>query len=213
MKGIRDILFIIVTIASVLNATGASLTQKEQSAIVSAIEKNVSSMKSMNCSFTQTKHLSLLKDKMISEGKMWYKSPGKLRWEYTTPYKYQLVFNGAKVYVANRNRKDVIDTNSNRIFKEVARIMMETVTGTALSNSGDFSKIVSKDNNSYLVTLNPKKKELKQMFTKIVLHFTQKGYSISEIDLYEKNGDRTNIRLKNIITNSTINENLFTIPK
>ncbi|MDE6296759.1 MAG: outer membrane lipoprotein carrier protein LolA [Muribaculaceae bacterium] len=213
MKVIRNILFIILAMLSVVNVSGAAISQKEQTTIVSAIEKNVFAIKSMSCSFTQTKHLSLLKDKMVSEGKMWYKSPGKLRWEYTSPYKYQLIFNGTKVYVANKNRKDVIDTKSNRIFKEVARIMMETVTGNALSNSGDFTRTVSKDNSSYLVTLVPKKKEVKQMFTKIVLHFSQKGYSITEIDLYEKNGDRTNIRLKNLLTNQMVNETLFNIPK
>lgn len=189
------------------------MTQKEQNEVIAAIGKSVAATKSLSCSFTQTKNLSLLKDKMISEGKMLYKSPGKLRWEYTQPYKYQLIFNGAKVYVANRNRKDVIDTKSNKIFREVARIMMETVTGNALSNVNDFNKEVSKEGSQYLVTLFPKKKEMKQMFSKIVLHFTKTGYSISEIDLYEKNGDRTNIRLKNVVTNSTINESLFIIPK
>jgi hypothetical protein len=36
---------------------------------------------------------------------------------------------------------------------------------------------------------------------------------ISEVDIYEKNGDRSNIVLKNIVTNTPVNESLFAIPK
>ena len=87
-----------------------------------------------------------------------YKQPNKLRWEYTTPYQYLFIFNGTKVYVGNESRKDVIDTNTNKVFKEVARIMMSTVTGTALSNSSDFSIDVADGNTQWQITLVPKRK-------------------------------------------------------
>jgi outer membrane lipoprotein carrier protein len=136
-----------------------------------------------------------------------------LRWEYTEPYKYLFIFNGTKVYVGNNTRKDVIDTNSNKVFKEVARIMMNTVTGKALSNSADFSVDAAVDSKYYTITLVPKKKDLKQMFSKIVLNFTKSNITISDLNIYEKNGDRTNIQLKNINNNGAINESYFNIPK
>jgi outer membrane lipoprotein carrier protein len=136
-----------------------------------------------------------------------------LRWEYTSPYQYLFIFNGTKVYVGNKSRKDVIDTNSNKVFKEVARIMMNTVTGKALSNQTDFTVSVASNGSTYVVTLVPKKKDLKQMFYKIVLTFTKSDIMISEVDIYEKNGDRSNIVLKNIVTNTPVNESLFAIPK
>ena len=107
----------------------------------------------------------------------------------------------------------MIDTNTNKVFKEVARIMMNTVTGKALSNSTEFTIGVIAGDNSYDVTLVPKKRELKQMFSKIVLTFTKVNVMISEVDIYEKNGDRTNIKLSRIKKNGTINENFFNIPK
>lgn len=192
---------------------GADLTNRQEQQIITEINKAASNIKTMSCSFVQTKYLSLLNDKMVSEGNMVYKQPDKLRWEYTTPYKYLFVFNGTKVYVGNNSRKDVIDTNTNKVFKEVARIMMNTVTGKALSNSTEFTIGVIAGDNSYDVTLVPKKRELKQMFSKIVLTFTKVNVMISEVDIYEKNGDRTNIKLSRIKKNGTINENFFNIPK
>ncbi len=191
----------------------AGLTPQQKQEVISRINKTAADLKSMNCTFTQTKYLSLLSDKMVSEGKMYYKHPNKLRWEYTSPYQYLFVFNGSKVYVGNKSRKDVIDTQTNKIFKEVARIMMSTVTGTALSNTTDFTVDVANEKTFWRVTLTPKKKDIKKMFSKIELMFNQSNLMITEINIYEKNSDRTNIKLKNITTNGTINETLFAIPK
>ncbi len=211
MKKIISILFfsIICSVASM----AAGLTPQQKQEIISRINKTAAGLKSMSCSFTQTKYLSLLSDKMVSEGKMYYKQPNKLRWEYTSPYQYLFVFNGSKVYVGNKSRKDVIDTQTNKIFKEVARIMMSTVTGTALSNTTDFTVDVANEKTFWRVILTPKKKDIKKMFSKIELMFNQSNLMIAEINIYEKNNDRTNIKLKNITTNGTINETLFAIPK
>lgn len=203
----------LVVMACVANAVAAPISAAQQKEVIAKINKATSRLKSMSCSFTQTKHLSMLSDKMVSEGKMNYKQPNKLRWEYTSPYQYLFIFNGTKVYVGNKSRKDVIDTNTNKVFKEVARIMMSTVTGTALSNSSDFSIDVADGNTLWQITLVPKRKEMKKMFSKIVLLFNKSNLMIAEINIYENNNDRTNIKLKNIKTNGVVNETLFAIPK
>lgn len=210
MKKIATIFCMLLCALSVM---ATPLTAQQKQDVIGRINKAASGLKSMSCSFTQTKYLSLLSDKMVSEGKMNYKQPNKLRWEYTTPYQYLFIFNGTKVYVGSKSRKDVIDTNTNKVFKEVARIMMSTVTGTALSNSSDFSIDVADGTTQWQITLVPKKKELKKMFSKIVLLFTKSNLMIAEINIYEKNNDRTNIKLKNIKTNGAVNETLFAIPK
>lgn len=211
MKKLLTILLSILVCGGALSA--APLSDAKQKEVIAKINKAAAGLKSMSCSFVQTKHLSLLSDKMVSEGKMNYKHPNKLRWEYTSPYRYLFIFNGAKVYVGNKSRKDVIDTNTNKIFKEVARIMMSTVTGKALSNPTDFTTRVDDGITGWQVTLVPKKKEMKKMFSKIILSFSKSDLMISEISLYEKNNDRTNIKLKNISSNTAVNETLFAIPK
>ena len=213
IKKMKKIATIFCMLLCALSVMAAPLTAQQKQDVIGRINKAASGLKSMSCSFTQTKYLSLLSDRMVSEGKMNYKQPNKLRWEYTTPYQYLFIFNGTKVYVGNKSRKDVIDTNTNKVFKEVARIMMSTVTGTALSNSSDFSIDVADGNTQWQITLVPKKKEMKKMFSKIVLLFNKSNLMIAEINIYENNNDRTNIKLKNIKTNGVVNETLFAIPK
>lgn len=211
MKKIASIL--LLTLLCAVSTMAAPLTAQQKQNVIGKINRAASGLKSMSCTFTQTKFLSLLSDKMVSAGKMYYSQPNKLRWEYTNPYQYLFIFNGNKVYVGNKSRKDVINTNNNKIFKEVARIMMSTVTGTALSNSSDFAIDVADVKTKWQITLIPKKKEMKKMFSKIVLSFNKSNLMISEINIYEKNNDRTNIKLNTIKTNSAVNETLFAIPK
>ena len=191
----------------------SAMTEQQKQDVITKLNQTSASIQTMSANFSQTKYLSMLSDKMVSDGKIYYSKSDKLRWEYTSPYQYLFIFNGTKVYVGNNSKQNIIDTNTNKVFKEIARIMMNTVTGTALSNNGDFETSLSMDNNQWIVTLTPKKKELKSMFTKVVLNFNKKSNIVSEINIFEKNGDRTNIKFSGIQTNKSIDATLFNIPK
>lgn len=208
----KYILLIMILFISLPGICDTSLSTARQSEIIASINKVSSGMKSMTCDFVQTKYLSMLSNKMVSEGNMNFKNPDKFRWEYTKPYQYLFIFNGTKVYVGNKSKNDVIDINRNKMFKEIARIMMYTVTGKALSSTNDFTTIIQDSGSFWKVSLTPKKKELKSMFSKVELMFGKSNYMISEINIYEKNNDRTNIKLKNIRTNNAVNEKLFAFP-
>lgn len=211
MKKLTIILLLLLALLP--DATAATLTPRQKQEVITKLNKSTTAMKSMQCGFTQTKYLSLLSDKMVSKGHMYYQQPYKLRWEYSSPYQYTFILNGTEVYVRNKSKKDVINTNNNKLFKEVARIMLRTVTGKALSDAADFSIDVSDGGSLWKVILIPRKKDLKRMFSKIILSFRKSDSIISEIDMYEKNNDRTNIILKDVTANGKINESLFVIPK
>ncbi len=126
--------------------TSSAMTPEQKKTVLNKISTAAAALPSMTCDFTQTKKVSLVKETMTSQGKMYYKKPDKLRWEYTSPYTYTFIFNGTKVSVKNSKKKSVIDTQSNKVFKEVARIMMNTVTGKALNNPADYGAIASNEN-------------------------------------------------------------------
>ena len=197
---------------TLFSLAAAPLTPAEKHKAIAQINASVGKIQSLNGTFTQTKNLKMLNDKMVSHGRMMFKAPGKLRWEYTDPYTYLFIFNGTKVYVGNAKKKDVIDTNSNKIFREVARIMMSTVTGKALTSKDEFTVDIADGGKTWNVTLVPKKKEMKGMFSKILLVFNKADSMISEVNLFEKNGDKTNIRMQGMAKNKAVNETHFTIP-
>lgn len=208
----RTILVLCLVLAGTLASVAAPLTPQQKQQAVETISKAVSAMKSMQCTFVQTKHMAMLDDRMVSYGTMHYRQPDRLRWEYTRPYSYLFIFNGAKVYVGNKARKNVIDTASNRLFREIAGIMMSTVTGKALTDSEAFDMDIDGGEKEWHVTLVPKKKEMKRMFHKVVLVFNRADAAISAVELYEKNGDKTEIRMSGLAQNTQIDEAVFAIP-
>ena len=183
----------------------------DEAKIKQQINALASNMKTMQCDFVQTKYLKMLNDKMVSKGKMYYQQSDKLRWEYTSPYTYTFVLNGAKVLISKGKRNDVINVNQSKMFKEIARIMMNSVVGKCLTDSKDFKVDLVGSSAEYMATLYPQRKQMQQMFQKIILHFNKQKSTVSIVELIEKKGDKTVIELKNVKTNAPVNAKVFSI--
>lgn len=185
----------------------AQIINKET--LINQINETAANIKTLECRFIQTKHISLLKDVITSEGVMYYAQGNKLRWEYITPYTYCFILNDTKVLLASSIKKDVIDIKNNQMFQEIAKIMMNSITGKCLSNSSDFNVEIEHVNQKTFAILYPRKKTLKQLFSKITLHFNDDYNMIENVELFEKSGDKTEIKLTQPKLNNNINESVF----
>ena len=175
------------------------------------IQQAAAAVKTMQCDFVQTKQLKLLSDKMVSRGRMYYQQPNRLRWEYTSPYTYTFLLNDQKVLLKNSRRQDVIDVRQNKLFREIARIMMNSVVGQSLADDKDFRTTIRTTPSEWVATLEPQRKDLRQMFQQIILHFSRQQKMVTQVELVEKKGDRTVIELKNVKTNAPIAPALFAV--
>lgn len=205
----KKILTILVLVIGAMSHVYAQPTGDQQ--VKQEISQVAAKMKSMRCDFIQTKHLKMLNDKMVSKGRMYYQQGNKLRWEYESPYKYVFILNDSKVVLKNNGRNDVIDVNQNKMFREIVRIMMNTVVGKCLTDEKDFKVGIETSATEYAATLIPLRKDLKQMFSKIALHFNRQKKMITQVELSEKNGDITVIDLKNVQTNVSISTTMFSV--
>lgn len=204
----RVLFFLMALCLCLLNLSAQKIDEAKVKQQINAV---ASKMKTMQCDFVQTKYLKMLNDKMVSRGKMYYQQSNKLRWEYTYPYTYTFVLNGSKVLISKGKRSDVINVNQSKFFKEIARIMMNSVVGKCLTDSKDFKVSLTGASAEYVATLYPQQKQMKQMFQKIILHFNKQKSTVSKVELIEKKGDRTIIELKNVKSNAPINAKVFGI--
>lgn len=189
-----------------------SAQQQSDVQIRQQLGEAAAALHTMQCDFTQTKQLSMLNTKITSGGRMYYQQPGKLRWEYTQPYAYTFILNGNKVLLKNNNRNDVIDVNQNKLFREIAQIMISSVVGNCLSDDRNFKTSISATQKEWVATLLPLRKNMRQLFQKIILHFNRQQKMVSQVELVEKNGDKTIIDLKHIQKNEKISDRLFAVP-
>ena len=202
---------LLILVVFCIATTTVSAQAVSEAKIRQQIEAAAASMKTMQCDFVQTKYLRMLNDKMVSRGKMYYQQSDKLRWEYTSPYAYAFVLNGSRVLISKGNRNDVINVNQSKFFKEIARIMMNSVVGKALNDKRDFKVSISSSTTEYIATLYPQQKQMQQMFQKIILHFNRQKAMVAKVELIEKRGDCTVIEMTNVKVNSPINAKVFTV--
>ena len=167
--------------------------QKIIEKMTSAAEK----IKTVQCDFTQTKQSKMLKGEQVSKGKMFCQQPDKLRWEYTSPRPSTLVLEGTEARLLKGNEQGA----RNKFIGEMARMIMNSVAGKCLTDSKSFQVSAKELPTKYVATLVPQKKDMKRLYTKLVLHFDIKQETVTEIELHEKNGDKTLIELHDIRIN------------
>lgn len=188
-----------------------AVAQSSKEEIIKEIVETGSSMKSLQCGFIQTRRMSIMNTEAVSEGRMHYQQPDKLRWEYVAPYKNVFVLNGTEALMQNETRSDVVDIEQNRRFKGIARLMTGSISGSFLSDDKSFDVSVEETPQEWVVTLVPLRREMKQMWTRIVMHFDRSQKHVSSIGLYEQSGDCTEITFNKVVKNGAIAPETFNI--
>jgi outer membrane lipoprotein-sorting protein len=181
---------------------------KDESAFRQKFNEASKLTNSIKADFVQEKDLSMLSEKIISKGSFYFKKESKVRLEYKTPFKYLMVINGSKVLVKDDAKENKFDTHSNKIFKQVNELIVNSVQGTIL-NSADFKVKVSENATQYYLQMTPGAKGLKEFFSGINIFIDKKDYSVSRIEMVEVSGDSTTITFNNKELNGKLDEGLF----
>ena len=168
------------------------LSEPDAQKAAAAINSANAGVKSLQADFMQVKEMSIVKERMVSSGKMYFQD-GSLRWEYIKPSR--------SVFVTDKDQM-----KSNRMFRSMAGFMAGSVTGINL-NDPSFKVTMYSPGKGYVAELVPLKREMKQMFTKIRLFFGADN-RVRQVELEESQG-RTVITLSNVKYNVSLDPGLF----
>ena len=211
MRSLRVIfvgLALLFAASSTFGADYKPLTGEQTAEAIKKIDASCAGIKSLKADFKQVKDIAILQEKMVSTGKMYF-ADGMLRWEYVSPYTYLFILNKEKVLLQSSQTSSKMDVNSNRLFRSIARIIMNSITGQGLAGGGDFKVRMFLDGGCYVAELEPLKKEMKQMFKTVRLHFG-KDLKVSEVDLVDNSGE-TVITILNAEYNKTVDAKVFVV--
>ena len=139
-------------------------------------------MSHLEADFVQVKSSLLFAEPEASKGHLTYREPDYLRWEYTSPQPIVWEVNGAKDNVSPQ-------------IKQLVVLILKTVNGSYLQPNSDFDVSWEGD----WAILKPKRRDLKQLFTKITIRLNPQTGIADEVVLYEQSGDETNIRFFNVV--------------
>ncbi|MGJ8591511.1 MAG: LolA family protein [Aquaticitalea sp.] len=186
------------------------MSASEQKSFKEKVQKTARTTKSIRSDFTQTKQISVLDNAIISEGKLTFKAPNLVKWEYVKPYKNVAIFKEDKLSVNNEGKKDEMDLSSNRMFRSLNTLIVNSIKGDMFDES-QFEISYFKIAQDYLVKFIPKDKRMKKFIASFELKFDKESAQVNEVKLLEPNEDYTLILFKNKQLNTTISDSEFKI--
>lgn len=161
--------------------------------------------------FIQEKHLSFLTENIISKGEFYFKNPNQLRWEYSEPFEYIIVFNDKNIFIKDEDKISTFDTESNKMFSEINNMMIGTIQGNLFTDSERFDVKYFENTSQYLLELDPKLPEMKSMLKTIKIFIDKSDISVARIKMIESSDDYTSIDFINRKLNQAIDNEKFNI--
>ena len=163
---------------------------------------------SIESDFVQVKNLAMIKDKMTSKGKFYYKKDRKVRIDYSSPYKYLMVLNGNDMKVKDEQKTSNYNARSNKMMQSINNVMMDCMRGTVYNNK-EFVTTVFENAKDYALILTPSTSIMKKMFTRIEVFLDKNDYNVLRLNMVENGGDNSLMTFTNRQMNKNIDDALF----
>src|SRR5688572_10122123 len=80
------------------------VAMKDVAGFRKGIEGMAKSTNTIKADFKQEKYMSILSNKLDSEGAISFKKPGLLKWQYTKPYQYAITLNGKNIVINDQGK-------------------------------------------------------------------------------------------------------------
>lgn len=114
----RNLLILLLAIIPLgLKAQETVMNNSEITEFKSLVNATAAETRTIQSDFTQYKHMDFLSNDIETSGKMAFKEPDLIKWEYTKPYTYSVIFNTGKIYIDDDGSKSNMDLGNNRLFK------------------------------------------------------------------------------------------------
>jgi outer membrane lipoprotein-sorting protein len=183
------IISIIVSVCFATVLQAAPLSQDEINDLVKRLETVYQNRTSLQANFREERHMAILKDPVINEGKIWFTPPDKIRREITGNSPSTTVIDGKKmtIYYPNLKTAEQYDL----VKRPIIRQSLEALTaGLNFQRVADYYNIEgTKEDNSYVVTLSPKTASIRRLVKSLTLTM-KTDLTPEKVDYQSPRGER-----------------------
>lgn len=205
MKKISLLLLFFVSISGFAqDAMNASEIAEFKKDVTAASAK----IKTMTTDFTQYKHMDFLAKDVETSGKMAFKEPNSLAWQYKKPYNYSIVFKSGKIYINDEGKKSQMDAKSNKTFAKINKLIVGSVSGQMFDDK-EFTISYFKSKEFNIARFIPKDAAMKKYIKQVELSFDKSAGTVEQVRLLESEKDYTKIVFKNKVLNAKVDDSAF----
>ena len=163
--------------------------------------------RTITADFVQYKHLDFLSNDIKSEGKLAFKSPNMVKWEYVKPFDYSVLFKDETLFINDNGNKSDMDMGSNKIFKQLNQLITASIKGD-MFDASEFEVSYFKNDGGSEVRFNPKDKQFAEFIKSFHITYNTKG-EVQEVKMIEPSDDYTLIVFSNRATNQPLSDAVF----
>lgn len=187
--------------ASAIESPLADVIQKTQAAYESTSD--------WKAEFKQTTTIEGFDTTIDSNGNLYIKKPGKLRWDYLKPNKNQIVVNHEKIWIYTPEQNQVIVSAFSQISDSQLPLHLLTGVGRLDKDFDVAWKNPSQPMANGIPTLALTPKAPGTGLTKLWLTLDPVRFYITELTLFEANGNQSHFWFGKIRTNTGLKDPLF----
>ena len=184
------------------------MTDLEASNLKKQVKNLAATTTTIASDFTQYKHLDFLDNDIETSGKLAYKAPNLVKWEYTKPFKYAVFFKNNILYINDEGKKSNIDIGSNKMFNQLNNLIVSSINGN-IFDENKFLIHYFKTSKDRLVHFISKEEGFAKYIKAFHITFNETG-DVVEVRMIEPSDDYTRIVFTNKILNQPIDEAVFT---
>ena len=167
-------------------------------------------MQTISAEFTETNTNALLNEPIVATGRFFMTKPDAIRWEYTTPEKMSFVISADEYTGYFPARKKAEKRNIRRWRDQLFRFFG---VGQGSAELGKFYNIRLRetDDDSYLLSLSPKRRRVKKRVDEVLFWLDAKTYLPKRIEYRAKDGTGRTIEFEKIQVNPDLAAGLYRV--
>ena len=171
------------------------------------IKNTAGQVQTVKCDFIQEKHIKILANPLVSEGALYFKVPGSLRWEYISPIRSILLMHQGKTKrFVKRNDAFIEDSSANL---QAMGIVVKEITMWLSGRFDENPQFKALLKSGRKILLLPKEKSFSMMIQKIELILSDRPGIIKSVTIYESDESFTRLVFNNARLNDKIEDTLF----
>lgn len=167
--------------------------------------------------FVQRKHLAMLEVDLQSEGMIFFRRPGSVRYEILAPVRSLMTYDGKKVqcYTFTEGAWKLLNNPAATAIGQVLRQIGRWIQGDFDSDRKMFDlDVVPADNYAGCIRLTPRNKALAKYIQRVEIYVEKApDYRVTRVILRESEVDLTDMRFRQESRNPSIPEGTFSAPE
>jgi outer membrane lipoprotein carrier protein len=198
--------------AAILGAGRAQAAALPLEQILAKLEQASRGVETLAGEFTQRNRVALFKQELTSKGRLYFKRPRQIRWQYTAPDPSTLILDGERATLSSPGAPpQVFDLTRDATMRAVFEQLIIWLSPGSLGRARDDYELQAGGSAAApSITLVPKAASpVARAFARIELRLDGKSWLLRSILLTEKNGDEKEIVFTRLERNAKLPPDAF----